>query len=69
MTYINHTCATAPSRPTLIAGLTARLAVWKQRRTLKVLDDSALKDIGLTRREANAEARRTFWDAPESWRC
>ena len=68
MTYINHTCATAPSRPTLIAGLVARLVVWKQRRTLKALDDRALEDIGLTRREANLESARTFWDAPETWR-
>ncbi|NRB17329.1 MAG: DUF1127 domain-containing protein [Rhodobacteraceae bacterium] len=69
MTYISQTCATAPSRPSLIAGLTERLAVWKQRRTLKALDDSALDDIGLSRRQANTEARRSFWDAPNSWRC
>ncbi|MVO17008.1 DUF1127 domain-containing protein [Parasedimentitalea huanghaiensis] len=69
MTYITNSCATAPSRPTLIAGLTARLAVWKQRRALKALNDTALEDIGLTRREANLEAKRTFWDAPETWRC
>ncbi|WIY23963.1 DUF1127 domain-containing protein [Parasedimentitalea psychrophila] len=69
MTYISQTCATAPSRPSLIAGLTARLAVWKQRRALKALDDSALNDIGLSRRQANTEARRSFWDAPDSWRC
>ena len=69
MTYIANTCSTAPSRPSLISGLTARLDAWKQRRVLRALDDSALEDIGLTRREANAEARRAFWDAPQTWRC
>jgi len=69
MTYITSPCATAPSRPTLFSGLTARLAVWKQRRALLALDADILKDIGLTRREATAEAKRSFWDAPETWRC
>ena len=43
-------------------------AVWRQRRHLQQLDDAALKDIGITRSDAMAEARRPFWDAPETWR-
>ncbi|NIZ60143.1 hypothetical protein DL239_04025 [Sedimentitalea sp. CY04] len=69
MTYIANTCTPAPRRSSLISGIAARLAVWKQRRVLKALSDSALEDIGLTRRQADAEARRTFWDAPDTWRC
>ena len=41
--------------------------VWRQRRKLADLDDAALRDIGLTRSEAEAEARRRFWDAPGHW--
>ncbi len=44
------------------------LAVWRERRALARLDDSALNDIGLTRAQALTEARRPLWDAPQSWR-
>ncbi len=69
MTYITAPCATTPSRPALFSGLTARLAVWKQRRALLALDADALKDIGVTRRDADSEGKRSFWDAPDTWRC
>ena len=42
--------------------LTRLLQVAHQRRVLARLDAIALADIGLTRREALAEARRGFWD-------
>ncbi len=52
-----------PPAPTLLA----RVRVWmqrsRQRRTLAELDDFRLKDIGLTRAEALAEARKPFWRA------
>ena len=38
------------------------LQISRQRRHLSRLPDAALKDLGLTRLEANAEARRWFWD-------
>ncbi|AZV78878.1 DUF1127 domain-containing protein [Parasedimentitalea marina] len=69
MTYISSTCTTASRRPTLLADLITRFAVARQRRALASLDDSALKDIGLTRLEADTEGKRRFWDAPDSWRC
>lgn len=54
-------------------GWTSRLArhlnVWRQRRQLTRLDDAALSDIGISRAEAETEARRQIWDAPENWRC
>nr|WP_246030375.1 DUF1127 domain-containing protein [Litoreibacter halocynthiae] len=42
--------------------------LYRQRRALAALDDSRLADIGLSRREADAEARRPVWDAPAYWK-
>jgi uncharacterized protein YjiS (DUF1127 family) len=43
----------------------ARLLRWheltRQRRTLRTLDDRMLKDIGVTRADAEREAGRPFW--------
>jgi uncharacterized protein YjiS (DUF1127 family) len=43
----------------------ARLLRWhevaRQRRTLRTLDDRMLKDIGVTRADAEREASRPFW--------
>jgi len=44
------------------------LGVWRQRRSLAQLDDHLLTDLGLTRAEAEREARRAIWDAPLFWR-
>jgi uncharacterized protein YjiS (DUF1127 family) len=33
----------------------------RQREALSSLDDRALKDIGMTRQQANAEAAKPFW--------
>ncbi len=40
----------------------------KQRYALRHLDDATLRDIGLTRDQAQAEARRPVWDVPCNWR-
>lgn len=45
-------------RPSLLDALD----LYRQRRALARLDDHALDDIGVTREEADAEARRPFWD-------
>ncbi|MEE9387912.1 MAG: DUF1127 domain-containing protein [Paracoccaceae bacterium] len=42
-------------------------AIYQQRQTLRNLSDTALKDIGLTKPQANAEASRPVWDAPSHW--
>jgi uncharacterized protein YjiS (DUF1127 family) len=55
---LHRTCR--PRRITL--GL--MLDVFRQRRALLHLDDTALADLGLTRREALREATRPFWDLP-----
>lgn len=42
-------------------------AVARQRKALAALDDTILEDIGLTRIEADREAARPAWDAPQHW--
>jgi uncharacterized protein YjiS (DUF1127 family) len=43
--------------------------VARQRRALLALDERLLKDIGITRADAEHEAGRPFWDpAQERWR-
>ena len=43
----------------------ARARVRRERQLLATLDDRMLKDIGLTRADANLEAARPGWDMPE----
>lgn len=42
-------------------------ALARQRKALAELDDTILDDIGLTRMEADREAARPSWDAPQHW--
>jgi uncharacterized protein YjiS (DUF1127 family) len=43
--------------------------VARQRRALLALDERLLKDLGITRADAEREASRPFWDlAQERWR-
>jgi uncharacterized protein YjiS (DUF1127 family) len=44
------------------------IAVGRSRRKLAALDDHLLRDIGLTRAEAQTEGQRPAWDAPAGWR-
>lgn len=44
------------------------LAAHRQRAALARLDDAHLADIGLSTRAAMAEANRSFWDVPATWR-
>jgi len=41
--------------------------VSRQRRQLLELDDHMLKDIGITRAEANLEGNRHIWDLPDRY--
>lgn len=66
MTYI------AQTRPAHLSGRTtpkiaALYGLWKQRRQLRQLDARTLSDIGVSRQEAQSEARRPFWDVPAHW--
>ncbi|MFV1492758.1 hypothetical protein VWX97_17545 [Phaeobacter sp. JH18-32] len=70
MTYMDNSlrnCACAPRR-SFFATVAQRLAIWRERRMLATLDQSALDDMGISKTEAQAEARRPIWDAPSSWR-
>jgi uncharacterized protein YjiS (DUF1127 family) len=69
MAYIPAARNFGRSRIGWIHAIVHHLNVWRQRRHLSHLDDSALNDIGLTRKEADAEASRPIWDAPQTWRC
>lgn len=52
----------APFRRFRRVSLLDVIDIYRQRRALDRLDDHALQDIGLTREEARAEARRPIWD-------
>lgn len=60
-------------RPTSLRAIWRRLlsgaALARSRGRLALLDDHQLRDIGLTRAEAEAEAARPAWDAPPHWKC
>lgn len=72
MTLATSSCSApcAPGKPqlSLTARLSLHLAAWRQRRQLARLDARALEDIGVTRAQADAEARGGFWKAPDHWR-
>ena len=40
---------------------------WRQRHALSRLDATALRDIGLTKTQADTEARKPLWDVPSHW--
>lgn len=44
--------------------LSLMLEISRERRALARADEKTLSDLGLTRDEAEAEARRPFWDVP-----
>ncbi|MEW2913694.1 DUF1127 domain-containing protein [Leisingera sp. JC11] len=60
-------CTAAKPQLSLTARLRLHLAAWRQRRQLARLDARALEDIGVTRAQADAEARGGFWKAPDHW--
>ena len=69
MTFISISRPVARPRVSVLSTFARLHDVWRQRQALKSLDADALRDIGLDRAEASAEAARPFWDAPETWRC
>jgi uncharacterized protein YjiS (DUF1127 family) len=44
-----------------LAWMRAVAARWRERRILETLDDRALRDIGISRSQALAEAAKPFW--------
>jgi uncharacterized protein YjiS (DUF1127 family) len=68
---IRSTAAFAPRRVSATAVAThllSRALLWlevrRQRRQLQSLSDAMLRDIGLSRADAEREATRPFWDLP-----
>ncbi len=41
--------------------------IWTERRQLARMDTAQLRDLGLSRQDAEKEARRPAWDAPNQW--
>ena len=63
-TYHNRTQAAAKTRRFSFMDF---LSLYRQRRALARLDDRALQDIGVTRAQAEKEAKTGFWDVPDHW--
>lgn len=62
-------CANAQPKPRSIwATVGHMIAVARQRRQLRALDDHLLTDIGVSRQEALDEGHQTVWNAPDHWR-
>jgi uncharacterized protein YjiS (DUF1127 family) len=51
----------------LLSRLVQARALARQRKALATLDDAILKDIGITRFDAQRESARPVWDAPQHW--
>ncbi len=49
------------------SGLIDLMAALRTRRRLMELDEHLLRDIGLTRSEAQTEAEKPAWDVPAGW--
>jgi len=56
---------------TAIARINHRLVTWqsvsRQRRELRRISDHLLKDVGLSRVDADREAARPFWDTDDDF--
>ena len=68
-TRTTATCAPRGTSPAIVAAqLLSRALLWlevrRQRRQLQGLSDAMLRDIGLSRADAERESTRPFWDLP-----
>ena len=52
---------------TIILNVLNRIKMQRSRHRLSQLDAKALRDIGLSQAEANREAQKPIWDAPNHW--
>ena len=68
MISLTSTHAARPSFSRFLTVLHRLFTIDRERRSLRHLDDHLLRDIGLTREQADEEAARPFWDAPAAWR-
>ncbi|QBF32906.1 DUF1127 domain-containing protein [Thalassococcus sp. S3] len=68
MAFISASRTALTHRPARRLTLGYILSVWRQRQDLKRLDTTALRDIGISKTKAQAEAARPIWDVPATWR-
>lgn len=71
MTTIRTSSTCAPARRRVlrpIAWIKLVFSIRQQRLALKALDSDQLRDVGLTRKQANDEANLPAWDVPDHWR-
>ncbi|MFT5065385.1 MAG: hypothetical protein ACJAXK_000316 [Yoonia sp.] len=61
-----NTCTPRP-RTNLWARLSTWRALGRQRRDLAKLDTQQLCDVGISAKQAAAEADRPVWDVPAHW--
>ncbi|MEL6682695.1 MAG: DUF1127 domain-containing protein [Pseudomonadota bacterium] len=68
---ISNKCVSNPHQLNAKAGLwgtlTSVMALRQQRKALKDLDEHLLRDIGVTRQDAEIEAEKPIWDVPRHW--
>jgi uncharacterized protein YjiS (DUF1127 family) len=57
-----------PARTPIGKWLRLVFGVRRSRHDLGALDDHMLNDIGVSREQAEREARRSTWDVPSNWR-
>ena len=65
-TWSRHLASKGPLRR-ILRVLRLALPLHRQRKLLAKLDDRTLQDIGISRSEALAEAKRPVWDVPPTW--
>ena len=54
-------------RQSLVHKFMAMIKLSRQHRTLSLLDESQLRDVGISKSQANQDSRRLAWDAPHHW--
>lgn len=57
------------SRSARSAPLSRYFTVWAERRALAAMDDTRLRDLGITPDQAAREAARPIWDLPRHGAC
>ncbi|KCV80972.1 hypothetical protein ATO10_14259 [Actibacterium atlanticum] len=71
MTHFTQYLGTARAhgrQGSFFTSLRAAFMLGKQRHELAQLSDAQLDDLGLTRDQVLAEAKRPVWDVPSNWR-
>ena len=64
MTYLSNSRPQCHPLPRRRASLLDLLSLYRQRRALATMDDERLRDLGISREEAEKESRRPIWDSP-----